>query len=128
MLKLILLLALSASAFGCVNVGATPLGSEQARPKLDWRDVVIYQSEEDVPGSFEKVALLDMGGDSNWTNESGMWRAARKKAGKLGANGIIMGGLREPSSGSKVAGAVFGVPVMRHGKALAIYVGSSGQR
>jgi len=46
----------------------------------------------------------------------------RKEAGKLGANGIILDSLSEPSAGAKIAGAFHGTGAQRTGKVIAIYV------
>ena len=47
----------------------------------------------------------------------------RKKAGKLGANAIILDAMSEPSAAAKVVSyALLGVGGERRGKVLAIYV------
>jgi hypothetical protein len=52
-----------------------------------------------------------------------MWNSLRKKAGKLGANAIILDAMSEPSAGAKVAAAfLLGTGAERKGKAIAIYV------
>ena len=51
-----------------------------------------------------------------------MVTAAKKRAGKIGANGVVLGSINEPSSGAKVAGAIFGVSPERRGEMLAVYV------
>lgn len=63
-----------------------------------------------------------MQGESSWTNENQMLSAARKKAATMGANGIILGSVQEPSSGAKVAGALLGIATMRRGEVVAIRV------
>ena len=49
-----------------------------------------------------------------------MISAMRKKAAKIGANGIILQEIKEASDGAKVAAAVFGVSTNRKGKVIAI--------
>jgi acetaldehyde dehydrogenase (acetylating) len=56
------------------------------------------------------------------TNEEAMFKSMRKKAAELGANAVILDAVTEPSTGGKVASAIFGVGGERKGKALAIYV------
>lgn len=51
-----------------------------------------------------------------------MFKKMIKKAGAMGANGIILDAISEPSAGAKVAGAIFGVGAERKGKAIAIFV------
>ncbi len=57
-----------------------------------------------------------------------MIKSQRGKAAQMGANGIILGGIDEPSAGAKVAGAFLGTPVERKGKALAIWVPADSAR
>lgn len=61
-------------------------------------------------------------GEASWTNEEKMFNSMRKKAGEMGANGIILDAISEPGAGAKVAGAILGTGVERKGKAIAIYV------
>ncbi len=63
-----------------------------------------------------------------YTNESNMAGSMRKKAAEVGANGIIMGNIDEPSAGAKVAAAVFGTSTERKGKAVAIYIPADSAR
>jgi hypothetical protein len=85
-------------------------------------DVALYREASQVPRHYEEVALLNSSGDSEFTNEHGMFQSMKKEAGKLGANAVILDALSEPSGGAKVAAAIFGVSAQRKGKALAIYV------
>ena len=57
-----------------------------------------------------------------------MLKSMRKKAAAVGANGIIMDGINEPSAGAKIAGAVFGTGAERKGKSVAIFVASDTAR
>jgi hypothetical protein len=84
--------------------------------------VAIYRSADQVPGKYEEVALLTSTADSVWTSEKDMWESMRKKAGKMGANAIILDALTEPKTGAKIAAQVLGVTADRKGKAIAIYV------
>ena len=51
-----------------------------------------------------------------------MFASMKKKAAEIGANGVILDAVSEPSAGAKVAAAIFGVSAQRKGKAIAIYV------
>jgi hypothetical protein len=84
--------------------------------------VAVYRTAAQVPGRYEEVALLNAKGEASWTNEEKMFNSMRKKAGEMGANGIILDAINEPGAGAKVAGAVLGTGVERKGKAIAIYV------
>jgi hypothetical protein len=98
------------------------------RPEVEPENVALYRVASQVPGPYEEVALLNSKGDSDMTDESGMFESMREKAGEIGANGVILDALSEPGSGAKVAGAIFGVSVARKGKALAIWVYPAGQQ
>jgi len=120
-LAALLLVALFLSA--CVTTRAIKLGTSIDRPSVYWKDVLVYRSADQVPGKYAEMALLSATGDSAFTTEETMWNSMRKKAGKLGANAIILDALSEPSAGAKVAAAfLLGGGAERKGKALAIYV------
>lgn len=104
----------------CVSTNAVQLGSVGSYPPVPPEKVQVFLTEADVKVEFEKVALINAKGESNWTNESGMIKAMQKKAGELGANGIILGEIKEASSGAKVAAAVLGVGTQRKGTVVAI--------
>jgi S1-C subfamily serine protease len=112
---------------GCVSTNAIRLGEGAIRPPIEPERVAIYRTAEQVPGEYDEVGLLTATGDSLWTNEEHMYNSLRKKAAKLGANGVILGGMHEPGAATKAAMAVlFGVGGERKGKALAIYVRPAG--
>ena len=92
------------------------------RPALLPNQVALYRIASQVPGQYEEVALLNSAGDSGFTDEAKMFASMKKKAGELGANGVILDAVSEPSAGAKVAAAIFGVSAQRKGKAIAIYV------
>ena len=112
----IVLLALTA----CVRTSTVPLGAPRAHAPVPPQDVQVFLKEADVPGPFEKIALINAEGATGWTSENGMVEKVRKEAGKLGANGVILEAIQEPSAGAKVAGAFLGVAASRHGKVVAI--------
>lgn len=92
--------------------------------------VKIYSSPTRVGADYQEIALLNSTGSSGFTSESGMMKSMRKKAADVGANGIIMGNIDEPSAGAKVAAAIFGVAgsTERKGKSVAIYVPADAER
>jgi hypothetical protein len=117
------LLLMFATVFlvGCVQTQATMLSSK-AYPPLTPEEVTIYLSEEDIPGEYEKIAILTAKGSSGMTNEDQMYEALRKKAAKIGANGILYQKIEEPSQGAKIAGAIFGTGTTRRSEMIAIFV------
>lgn len=104
---------------GCVQTQATMLSGETYPPTLE-SDVVIYLSEADIPGEFKKIAIINAQGESSWTNEQQMYTAARKRAAKIGAHGVLIEEVDEPGSGAKVAAAIFGTGTTRRGQMIAI--------
>lgn len=114
-------LALSLPA--CVTTNASRLGTATAdRPPVLPENVALYRVASQVPRQYEEVALLNSTGDSGFTDEAKMFESMKKKAGEVGANGVILDAVSEPGSGAKVAAAIFGVSAQRKGKALAIWV------
>ncbi len=95
------------------------LASETYAPTNE-AEVVIYLSEADIPGEFTKIAIISAQGESGWSNENQMYNAARKRAAKIGAHGVLLEEIKEPGSGAKVAAAIFGVGTFRRGKMIAI--------
>lgn len=121
--KFALIVAISLLTVGCVSTNASMLGSTSTtRPKLKPEQVALYRVASQVPGQYEEVALLNSAGDSGFTDESTMFASMKKKAAEIGANGVILDAVSEPSAGAKVAAAIFGVSAQRKGKAIAIYV------
>jgi hypothetical protein len=108
---------------GCVSTNATLLGTSTAvRPKLAPEVVRIYRTADQVKGKYEEVALINASGESGSTSEATMLEAMRKKAAQVGANGLILDAISEPSAGAKIAGVVFGTGSERKGKAVAIFI------
>lgn len=106
----------------CVSTNSIPLGTPSTYAAVPAEQVRVFLTEADVPGEFEKLALINAKGESSWTDEEQMIRAMQKEAGKLGANAIILGEFKEPSAGAKVAGAFLGTSVERKGQVLAIRI------
>lgn len=122
-MRRLFLLASVAVATACVSTNATLLNpTPVARPVVAPEQVRIYRTAEQVTGRYEEIALLNSTGESNWTNEQAMMESMRKKAGQLGANGVILDAINEAGAGAKVAAAVFGTGTQRKGRAVAIWV------
>lgn len=108
---------------GCVATNATMLNlAPTSRAVVLPAQVRIYRTAAQVPGKYEEIALLNSTGESSWTNEQKMMESMRIKAGKLGANGVILDDIKEAGSGAKVAAAIFGTGTQRKGRAVAIFV------
>lgn len=105
----------------CVTTSAVPLDGTD-RPPLDPDAVVVYLDEADVPGAYEKVALIYAEGDYALTDEAKLFRKVRKRAARLGANGVLVQEVKEPGTSAKVAHVVLGVQAERRAEMIAIYV------
>ena len=108
---------------GCVTTNATMLGTATiTRPVINMAAVKLYRTADQVPGNYEEIALLHSKGSWSTTDEPQMYESMRQKAAELGANGVILDAISEPSAGAKVASVFLGVSADRTGKAVAIYV------
>lgn len=122
MKNLFLLVLLIAFTVSCVATTAVQLGDQTKLTPVAWQKVAVYRTADQVPGQYREVAFLSSKGSTMFTSEGGMWKSMQKKAGKMGANAIILDAMSEPTTGAKIAGAFLGVGVNRRGKAIAIYV------
>jgi hypothetical protein len=57
-----------------------------------------------------------------------MINSQRKKAAQLGANGVILGQMKDPSTGARIARTLIGTSANRKGDAIAIYIPSDTAR
>jgi hypothetical protein len=106
----------------CVSTKATVLNPGTQLAPLCPEAVQVFTAADKVGKPYTEVALLDSKGDTDWTSESGMVNSQRKKAAAVGANGIILGDVKDASTGAKVAQALLGTSANRKGKAVAIYI------
>jgi len=118
---------------GCVSTGATRLGAAAIRPAVDPETVVIYRTADQVPSTYDEIALVFAEGDHTFTKEERLYSTMRKKAATLGANALILDSVVEPQMEQRLSGkwwleighALYTNvvnPPNRKGKALAIYV------
>jgi hypothetical protein len=90
--------------------------------------VQIFTSADRVPGQYQEVALLSSKGESGLTDERQMLTSQRKKAAQLGANGLIIGDVKEPNAGTKIIGSLLGTGAERKGSAVAIFIPGDSAR
>ena len=114
--------ALSLTA--CVNVDATRLSGSQILPPVAPSSVTIYPTAMSITAPYRKIALLEANGDQETTSERDFLESMRRKAAKLGANGIILDPRREPHPSLRVAAAILDVKTTRYRHATAIWVGA----
>jgi hypothetical protein len=105
---------------GCISTQETLLGEKRAPTSED--AVQVYRSEAQVTCAYEEVALIHAQGSADFTNEAQMIRRGRKDAAKLGANGLILTPIDEPSVLGRAASVAVGTTADRRGQMVAIYV------
>src|SRR3712207_3608410 len=101
--------AAAAMLTGCVSAQATMLVPAGQYVPVPEDQVTVYLREEEVPSACTRIALIHTAGDADMTNESQAVNAAKRRAGKIGANAIVLGNFRDPSTGTRIASAVIGI-------------------
>jgi hypothetical protein len=114
----VLVVALSS---GCVMVNKSVLRDNPTGEVFAKEDVQVYFEDDTLPVHL-RVAILTGKGHDEWTNEGQMVDKLREEAGKLGANAIVLKGIKDPGAGTKFVSALFGTSSNRKGEALAIFV------
>jgi hypothetical protein len=105
---------------GCISTNAVRLGEPRQYPAVQPEEVQVFLKEEDVKAEFDKVAIINAEGNYTYANDEKMINAMKKKAAQLGANAIILGEFKDPSTVEKIADAVIGVGGEKTAKVLAI--------
>ena len=117
-------LALTAS---CISTNVTPLSSK-TYAEVSPADVDIYLAEEDIPYRYEKIAIIFASGSTNTTDQDEMLKKVRKEAAKLGANGVLVQSIDEPSRAEKIVGTIFDAETRREGEMVAIRIDFGAER
>jgi len=109
---------------GCVTTNATLLNGSTMplSSTLEPEQIAIYRTAEQVGKSYKEVAILTSTGDSTLTDMAAFHRSMQERAAKVGANAVILGATREPSTGVELASLIFGLPANRKSEAIAISV------
>ncbi|MFL5468707.1 MAG: hypothetical protein ACJ8AE_02795 [Gemmatimonadaceae bacterium] len=111
-------------AAACVRTNAALIDPTVHLARTCPSAIKLYTAPDRVPKPYREVAILNAKGESNWSDEGDMIESMRDKASEVGANGIILNGIDEPSALTKVIGEVAKTGSQRKGKAVAIYVPS----
>jgi hypothetical protein len=114
--------ALIALASACVRTNAALIDPSVHLAPTCADAIRLYTSPDAVQQPYQQVALLNSSGEASWSNESGMIKSMRKKAAELGANGIILNFIDEPSALTKVVGAVAKTGTERKGRSMAVFI------
>jgi hypothetical protein len=108
----------------CARTEAAQLGNAPVRAPVAPEKVVIYKTPEDVHGRYEEVAMLSASGDVAITSQDDVLLSLRKKAGELGANGVILEAPNDVEQSKFARTFGFG-SINRSTKAVAIFVPSA---
>lgn len=109
---------------GCVSTKLTML-SNVNYPPISPENVTIYLSEKEIPGPYEKVAIIHAEWDAGASTEQKMYEAVRKDAAKIGANGVFVLKTTPESEAEKVASIIIrstGHVVKHNAEIVAVYV------
>jgi hypothetical protein len=114
------------SISACVSTKATMIGGAVApvatAVALQPEQIVIFRTSEQVGKPFREVAILNSTGESTFTDIAQFHVSMQREAAKLGANAIILGTTREPSTAAEIAGAFLGTGARRKSDSIAIIV------
>jgi hypothetical protein len=119
-MRILLSLAAAAVLSACTSTGAVLLSETGTYPETNPREVRVFLHEENVPGDFERIALVTARSDASWADEADLIRAMRRRAAKLGADAIIVGDIHDPTTLERVAEVLTDYQPQRRGRALAI--------
>lgn len=122
--KTLLLLTGALFSTACVSTNAALIDPSVRLARTCPSAIKLYTTPDRVGQPYREVAILNAKGESNWSDEDDMIQSMRDKAAEVGANGIILSGIDEPSALTKVIGQVAKTGSQRKGKAMAIYVPS----
>ncbi len=112
----------------CVSTNAAVMNPSLKLQPVCPDGVQVFSDSSRVGKPYTEVAVLNSKGESDMTSESGMIKSQRKKAAELGANGVILGTMKDPSTGAKIASSLFGTSANRKGNAIAIYIPGDSTR
>lgn len=127
------------SACRSVSTNATLIDPASHLVKTCPAAVKLFTTPDRVQQPYREVALLNSSGQTSYSNENDMIKSMREKAAKVGANGIILNGIDEPSAMAKLASAAAQVAAdatgryaqisaERKGRAMAVYIPTDSTR
>jgi hypothetical protein len=131
--------ALAISACHSVSTNASLMDPTLRLAKTCPTAIKLYSSRDRVQEPYREVAMLNSVGQTSYSSESDMIKSMRERAATVGANGIILSGIDEPSAMAKIAGQVAQIAAdasgqiatisaERKGEAMAIYVPADSVR
>ena len=103
-----LIAVLAVLALGCASA-ETFRSSPNVYPEVPQEEVLLFFSKDDIQVPYEVIGRIMMGGSSAMGVDcNDLVKKAQKKAGKMGANGIIARDCDQASGASAIAKSLFG--------------------
>jgi len=92
-------------ASGCAFTSAVPIAGS-SYPPISVEEVTIFLYDEDLPDEFEEVAIISTNYSSGFDGVK--WKCVKKRAAKLGCNGIYQRSEYKATTGERIAGTFLG--------------------
>ena len=102
--ELTILVVVSLLAGCSVPVNANRIGSAPPRPPVSKDSVRLFFSTDYVTSRYEPIAVIGMGIDWNRPRDATEYTALRARAGRLGANAVILGSYLDANGNPRFAG------------------------
>jgi hypothetical protein len=113
---------------GCVTTKASLMDTSLHPQAICKEGVKLYTDASKIGVPYTEIAVLHSTGTRMYTNEESMIGNQRKKAAELGANGLVLGANKDPSTGAVIASSLGFGSANRKGDALAVLVPSDSAR
>ena len=104
----------------CTTTSAVLLGETAPYPETDPHEIRVFLRESDVRGDYERIALVSARSGSSWSDDADLIRAMRRRAARLGATGLIVGDIRDPSTVERIASVLTDYEPQLRGRGIAI--------
>jgi Asp/Glu/hydantoin racemase len=117
--RVVLAVTAAVACAACVSARATMLGTMPQQAPVPEEQVRVFLAGDTVPPECQKYALLSLAGSAQSTNKAQMIAAARRRAGKIGANAVQLGEVKDPSTARVVASVLLPVSADRKGEMVA---------
>lgn len=116
------------AAGGCVHTQAAMLTTSTALPPICAEGVQLFTASDQIGKPYRELAILQASGEAHATTDLQLLESQRKKAAALGANGVILGYVREqlPDSGHQIR--FFGANPQRTADAIAVLIPDDSAR
>jgi P pilus assembly chaperone PapD len=118
-------LTFAAATSACVSVvhtNSTLIDPTARLARSCAESVKLYLSPDSVKQPYRQVALMNSAGQVNLTNQADMYASLREEAAEVGANGILLDAIDEPTAITLVAANTTKTSLARKAKAMAIWV------